>query len=60
MRELSFEQIEEVQGGRHTRAQHAGCAAIGLAMGIASGFNPLVGGLATLSCYLLHSETSET
>ena len=29
-----------------------GCAALGLAAGIASGMNPLVGGLTTLGCML--------
>lgn len=29
-----------------------GCAALGLAAGIASGLNPLVGGLTTLGCML--------
>lgn len=29
-----------------------GCAMYGLAAGIASGINPLVGGLTTLACFL--------
>lgn len=50
--------MENIHGGswwttNHSWAQHGGCAAFALAAGIASGFNPLVGGFTMLGCYLL-------
>lgn len=57
MKKLNFEQMEKVNGGVSwwnlsvTREDY-GCAALGLAAGIASGMNPLVGGLTTLGCML--------
>ena len=50
--------MESLQGGgwftnNHTWSQHGGCAAFALAAGIASGFNPIVGGLTMLGCYFL-------
>jgi hypothetical protein len=51
MKKLSLEQMEKIEGG--TKRQF-GCTALGLAAGIASGFNPIVGGLTTLGCFLLH------
>jgi hypothetical protein len=58
MKELSFEKMEEIQGGSwftkyNSWQEHGGCAFMGLAAGIASGFNPIVGGLTVASCYLL-------
>jgi hypothetical protein len=58
MKELSFEKMVAIYGGswwtiNHSWAQHGGCAALGIAAGIASGLNPFVGGLTTLGCYLL-------
>ncbi|MDR0573947.1 MAG: hypothetical protein LBG96_07975 [Tannerella sp.] len=53
MKKLNFEQMEVVRGGVSRAARNAGCAALGLAAGIASGCNPLVGGLTTLGCMLI-------
>jgi hypothetical protein len=58
MKTLSFNAMENIHGGswwttNHSWAQHGGCAAFALAAGIASGFNPLVGGFTMLGCYLL-------
>jgi hypothetical protein len=50
---LNRNEMEEVQGGRALDHRDYGCASYGLAAGIAAGFNPLVGGLTTLGCYLL-------
>jgi hypothetical protein len=52
MKKLSFEQMESLKGGLTKR--QAGCFYLGLAAGIASGMNPIVGGLSTLACFLLH------
>lgn len=52
MKKLEMNQMETIEGGL-TNGQRAGCAAYGLAAGIASGFNPLVGGLTTLGCMLM-------
>jgi hypothetical protein len=52
MKKLNLEQMEKINGGL-TRRQ-AGCFYLGLATGIASGMNPVVGGLSTLACFLLH------
>jgi hypothetical protein len=51
MKPLSFEQMEAIEGGLTSR--HWGCALQGLAAGIASGMNPIVGGLVTTACFLL-------
>lgn len=50
MKKLELNQMEKLEGGDR---RHAGCAAYGLAAGIAAGLNPLVGGLTTLGCFLL-------
>jgi hypothetical protein len=52
MKKLSFEQMESLKGGLTKR--QVGCFYLGLAAGIASGMNPIVGGLSTLACFLLH------
>jgi hypothetical protein len=52
MKKLELEQMNNVFGG--LTARQAGCFYFGLAAGIASGMNPVVGGLSTLACYLLH------
>jgi hypothetical protein len=52
MKKLSFEQMERVNAGFTQR--QVGCFYLGLATGIASGMNPVVGGLSTLACFLLH------
>lgn len=44
--------MEKIEGGLTKR--HVGCVAMGLATGIASGMNPVVGGLTTLACFLLN------
>lgn len=54
MYQLNSLQMENLIGGRPSRAnRNAGCAAMGLAAGIAAGLNPLVGGLTTLGCMLI-------
>jgi hypothetical protein len=53
MKTLDLNQMEQLQGGRPLNSRDYGCGAYGLAAGIAAGFNPLVGGLTTLGCYLL-------
>ena len=45
MKKMDVLQMEKLQGGFNV---HWGCAALGLAAGIASGMNPIVGGLTTL------------
>jgi hypothetical protein len=52
MKKLSFDQMELIEGGSLTNRQW-GCALKGLAAGIASGMNPIVGGLVTTACFLL-------
>lgn len=53
MKKLSMEQMESLKGGVLSNRQ-IGCFYFGLAAGIASGLNPVVGGLSTLACFLLH------
>ena len=52
MKKLNLEQMEKIKGGFSSR--QTGCFYFGLAAGIASGMNPVVGGLSTLACFLLH------
>ncbi len=52
MKTLSLEQMQKIEGGLTKR--HLGCTALGLAAGLAAGFNPIVGGLTTLGCFLLN------
>jgi hypothetical protein len=52
MKTLNFEQMENLKGGLSNR--QVGCFYLGLAAGIACGLNPIVGGLSTLACFLLH------
>ena len=52
MKKLNLEQMQKINGGLTKR--QLGCTALGLAAGIASGFNPIVGGLTTLGCFLLN------
>lgn len=52
MKTLNFEQMENLKGGLTKR--QVGCFYLGLAAGIASGLNPVVGGLSTLACFMLH------
>ena len=54
MKTLSFEQMESLKGGLTNR--QAGCFYLGLATGIASGMNPVVGGLTTLACFFLNTK----
>lgn len=49
---LSVTEMEQIMAGSGEE-RLVGCAAYGLAAGISSGFNPLVGGLTTLGCLLL-------
>ena len=61
MKTLELNQMENIEGGCDRcwggglTNRDWGCAALGLAAGIASGFNPLVGGLTTLGCMLTSS-----
>ena len=52
MKKLSLEEMEKLKGGFTSR--QLGCFYLGLAAGIASGLNPVVGGLTTLACYLIN------
>jgi hypothetical protein len=52
MKTLTLEQMEAINGGLTKR--HWGCFLTGLAAGVASGLNPVVGGLATAACFLLN------
>lgn len=52
MKTLNLEQMERIEGGLTKR--QVGCFYLGLAAGVASGLNPVVGGLSTLACFLLH------
>ena len=54
MKELSFEQMENVSGRIKLTDRHKGCFTLGLATGIAAGMNPIVGGLTTLACFWLY------
>jgi hypothetical protein len=50
--------MEAIIGGAYCptrKDRNAGCAAAGIAAGIAFGFNPFVGGLTTLGCMLVTS-----
>ncbi|GEM_PF-5560835 len=49
---MSLESIEMIIGGVSRSEKNAGCAASGLADGIASGLNLLVGGLTPFGCLL--------
>lgn len=51
MKNLSFEQMEQISGGFFSDCS-IGCGLLGLAAGIASGMNPLIGGLTTAGCML--------
>ena len=62
MRELNFEQMKEVNGGKswwtknHSLSEHANCASIGLMTGMGFSFltplgGALMGGIATFICY---------
>lgn len=51
MKKLSLEEMESLKGG--LTARHWGCFLTGLGAGIATGMNPIVGGLATAACFLL-------
>jgi hypothetical protein len=48
-----LEQMESVKGGWLSNRQ-VGCFYFGLSAGIASGLNPVVGGLSTFACLLLN------
>jgi len=52
MKKMELEQMEMVNGGFTNR--QVGCFYLGLAAGIAAMMNPVVGGLSTLACFLLH------
>lgn len=51
MKKLELTEMENLEGGLTPR--QVGCGVYGLAAGIASGMNPLVGGLTTLACFLV-------
>ncbi|MBB6498977.1 hypothetical protein [Pedobacter cryoconitis] len=52
MKKLSLDKIENVNGGGWARL--FGCGLAGLAAGAAVGMNPIIGGMATASCFLLN------
>ncbi len=58
MKKLKFNQMDELYGNgwwnwnEPLKASDIGCGVLGLAAGIASGFNPIVGGLTALGCML--------
>ena len=53
MKTMNFEQMEMLNGGNEgPSAAQIGCGLMGLATGIACGFNPIVGGLYTYGCLL--------
>jgi hypothetical protein len=54
MKKLDLEQMSQVNAGGWLTNRQVGCFYLGLAAGIASGLNPVVGGLSTLACFLLH------
>jgi hypothetical protein len=54
MKTLNFEQMGNVSGGKWLTNRQVGCFYFGLSVGIASGLNPVVGGLSTLACLLLN------
>jgi hypothetical protein len=49
MKEMTFEQMESINGG--LSGCDFGCGLLGLAAGVASGFDILVGGLTTMGCF---------
>lgn len=53
MKRMSLESMELIIGGVSRSERNVGCGALGLAAGIASGFNPFVGGLTTFGCMLI-------
>ncbi|WP_308600089.1 Blp family class II bacteriocin [uncultured Dysgonomonas sp.] len=56
MESLSFEQMENVQGGVSRAERNAGCAALGLSAGLATlalAVGPIIGGLTTMGCMLI-------
>jgi hypothetical protein len=55
METLTMNQMESLSGGITRAERNAGCAAYGIAAGIASGMNPLVAGLTTAGCMLTTS-----
>jgi hypothetical protein len=52
MKILELCDLEMIQGGT-VQAYQVGCGLLGLAAGIASGFNPWVGGLTAWGCMLI-------
>jgi L-cysteine desulfidase len=53
MKKLNLNEMVAIEAGTRRQEIVAGCAALGLAAGIAAGLNPLVGGLTTLGCILI-------
>ncbi|WP_026714308.1 hypothetical protein [Flavobacterium daejeonense] len=50
---LTFVEMENIMAGSGSSTLW-GCALSGLAAGVASGMNPLVGGLTTAACFYLN------
>ena len=59
MKKLDSYQMENIIGGEclSREQRNAGCAMMGIAAGMASGFNPFIGGLTTAACMLLTPTT---
>lgn len=55
MKKLDFQSMEKVIGGVSRDERNVGCGVLGVAAGMAAGFNPIVGGLTTLGCMLITS-----
>lgn len=52
MKKLDFQQMEIINGGGFWSKWDISCGLYGLAAGIATGFNPIVGGITTAACLL--------
>jgi hypothetical protein len=52
MKILNGDQMVSIVGG--LTARHLGCVSLGLAAGLASGCNPIIGGLTTFACFMLN------
>jgi hypothetical protein len=53
MKKMNLESMEMIVGGISRAQRNAGCAMLGLAAGLSTACNPLVGGLTTLGCMLI-------
>tara|TARA_R110001592_G_scaffold57323_1_gene174289 strand:- start:6328 stop:6501 length:174 start_codon:yes stop_codon:yes gene_type:complete len=57
MKKLELNEMENVSGGAwyNFTGTQVGCGLLGLAAGIASGLNPIVGGLTAAGCLAMDS-----